>query len=112
MHHLNFLAKCIDNKLVPKSFQINIISQIMSSEETTIMEDWETTLVNTSKELVELIQMHYTILVATFNEKTKESKFYLAKLKLTSEHTIFTEQQKRHTTNLEHKFYNTRPKKL
>lgn len=56
------------------------------------MEDWENTLVNTSKELVELIQMHYTILVATFNEKTKESKFYLAKLKLTSEHTTLTEQ--------------------
>lgn len=92
MYHLNFLAKCIDNSLVPKNFHINIISQIMSSEETTIMEDWENTLVNTSKELVELIQMYYTILVATFNEKTEESKFYLAKLKLTSEHTTLTEQ--------------------
>ena len=109
LHHLNFLRSAIDNNVIPKGFLIQITPQVMDAQDTDIHEAWNDTLIDTSKHLVTITHEHYSLLLATLNEKIEALEALLDKLNIDQR---TTQEQQTRLTNLRTKLGDTREKKL
>ena len=76
-------------------------------------DEWEKTLIDTSKKLMQITLTHYTQLLATLNTKIQELEELIQHIQLSEEPTnTLTEDQEQRITQLQQKLEHTRTRKL
>ena len=109
VHHMSFLNTCTHDNLIPHGFRITLSPQVMNGDASNIENEWEDTLIDTSKKLMQLTVTHYTSLLATFTEKIEELESLLDTLQI--DPAPLTNIQTDRLAQLQQKLENTRNKK-
>ena len=112
IHHLAFLDTTTQNNLIPLGFQIKLTPQVMDAPKTDITQTWDAILVDTSKELMKITQIHYTSLLASINKDIEHLESLLDKLTVSAEQKTLTPAQEERITQLTEKLEHTRTKKV
>ncbi len=81
-NHLSFLKLCCKYDLIPKGLQLKVNCVALASHETSLLQDFSNTILNTERELINNLIGHYEKIITTYGEKLQCNQTEINEIKV------------------------------
>ena len=86
-NHLLLLKLCCHHHLIPKGLKLRINCVALASQETSLLQEFKNTILNTERELINNLSTHYEKIITTYEEKLQCNLTRINKIKVSANPT-------------------------